>query len=80
MARPQGAAGHRTEVVGVRLTAKERRTLITDRKGSLTESAYVRWVLTRAADTDPHSRDQVEVTNWAGDVLLTSDQIDFDDE
>jgi hypothetical protein len=54
MARPQGIAGHRTEVVGTRLTAEERKRLVTDRKGSLSESAYVRWVLTRAADVNPH--------------------------
>lgn len=69
MARPQGAAGHRTEVVAVRLTPKERQTLITARKGSLTDSAYIRWVLKRAADVDPHAE------STGGPVLRGSGEV-----
>ena len=72
-----GLSGHRTEVVATRLTAKERKRLVTERRGALTESAYLRWVLTRAADVDPHAeRARIEVTNLAGEVV----EIDFDDE
>lgn len=76
-----GLSGHRTEVVGTRLTAAERQRLVTDRRGALTESAYVRWVLTRAADVDPHAGG-VEVRNLDGRVSIIEEHIpdDLDDE
>jgi hypothetical protein len=54
MANRPGAAGHRTEVVGVRLTPQETERYVDSRRGALSRSAYVRWVLIRAGDADPH--------------------------
>jgi hypothetical protein len=54
MGRPRGAAGHRTEVLGVRLTPKEAERLVDSRRGSMSRSQYLRWVLVKDADRDPH--------------------------
>lgn len=54
MGRPRGAAGHRTEVLGVRLTPKEAQRLVDSRRGSMSRSQYLRWVLVKEADRDPH--------------------------
>lgn len=57
MARPPSSAGGRPVVVAVRLTNQEAQDL-DRRRGALTRGEWIRWLLTRARNSDVRLEDR----------------------